>query len=87
MQVWFDIFHEQSSRTYSEQVAMFRESHGFSQAPASAVVLYCRGHMTSRRFENLDRYLDQHPSEKQTVVRLIFSVIMEACPELEQVRA
>lgn len=87
MQVWFDIFQQLSSRTYADQMATFRGSYGFSQAHASALVLYCRGHKTSRRFENLDSYLDQHPSEKQTIVRLIFSVIMDACPDLEQVIA
>jgi uncharacterized protein YdhG (YjbR/CyaY superfamily) len=87
MQVWFDVFSEHAGKTYLQQVAVFRESHGFSQAHASAVVLYCRGSKTSRRYTDLDDYLSQHTAEKQVLVRCIFSVIMRVYPELEQVIA
>ena len=87
IQVWFDVFAEHAGKPYLQQVAVFRESHGFTQAHASAVVLYCRGSKTSRRYEDLDGYLSEHTAEKQALVRSIFGVIMTAYPELEQVIA
>jgi uncharacterized protein YdhG (YjbR/CyaY superfamily) len=87
MQVWFDVFEEQAGKPYLQQVAVFRESHGFSQAHASAVVLFCRGSKTSRRYEDLDGYLAEHSPEKQALVRKIYGVILNAHPELEQVIA
>ena len=87
MQVWFDVFAEYVGKPYLSQVAVFRESHGFSQAHASAVVLFCRGSTTSRRYEDLDGYLEEHFVEKQALVRKIYGVIMTAHPELEQVIA
>ncbi len=87
MQVWFDVFAEHAGKPYLQQVAVFRESHGFSQAHASAVVLFCRGSKTSRRYEDLDGYLEEHSPEKQALVRKIYGVIMKAYPELEQVIA
>ena len=87
MQVWFDVFAEHAGKPYLQQVAVFRESHGFSQAHASAVVLFCRGSKTSRRYEDLDGYLEEHSPEKQALVRKIYGVIMQAYPELEQVIA
>ncbi|MFM7186195.1 MAG: iron chaperone, partial [Armatimonadota bacterium] len=87
MQVWFDVFAEHAGKPDLQQVAIFRESHGFSQAHASAVVLYCRGSKTSRRYEDLDGYLQEQAPEKQALVRRIYGVIMSAYPELEQVIA
>jgi uncharacterized protein YdhG (YjbR/CyaY superfamily) len=87
MQVWFDVFAEHAGKPYLQQVAVFRESHGFSQAHASAVVLFCRGSKTSRRYEDLDGYLAEHSPEKQALVRKIYGVILKAHPELEQVIA
>ena len=87
MQVWFDVFAEHAGKPYLQQVAVFRESHGFSQAHASAVVLFCRGSKTSRRYEDLDGYLAEHSPEKQALVRKIYGVILNAHPELEQVIA
>jgi len=87
MQVWFDVFAEHAGKPYLQQVAIFRESHGFTQAHASAVVLYCRGSKTSRRYEDLDGYLSEHTAEKQVLVRRIFAVIVNAFQDLEQVIA
>ena len=80
MQVWFDVFAEHAGKPYLQQVAVFRESHGFSQAHASALVLYCRGSKTSRRYEDLDGYLEEHSPEKQALVRKIYGVIKKAYP-------
>jgi uncharacterized protein YdhG (YjbR/CyaY superfamily) len=87
MQVWFDVFAEHAGKPYLQQIAVFRESHGFSQAHASAVVLYCRGSKTSRRYEDLDGYLADESPEKQLLVRRIYGVITAAYPELGQVIA
>lgn len=69
---WLDLVSGHAGRRYPEQIALLRESHGFSQAHANAVVMFARGSTTSRRFSNLDDYLADADPTGAATVRHIF---------------
>jgi len=56
---WLRVLEASSATRYPDQVALLRETHGFSQAHANALVMYVRGSKSSRRFETLDAYLGE----------------------------
>jgi uncharacterized protein YdhG (YjbR/CyaY superfamily) len=87
MSYWFDHMREIEGGTYAEQVTDLRDNHGFSQAHANALVLYCRGNTTSRRFESVDDYLAPHGDTKRATVRAILDAIGSEYPEAEVVIA
>jgi uncharacterized protein YdhG (YjbR/CyaY superfamily) len=87
MSYWFDQMAEISDRKYPEQIAFLRENHGFTQAHANALVLYCRGSKTSRRFNTLDEYLEPLDKTKQKTVRAIFRAITSKYPRMDTVIA
>ena len=84
---WFEAFATIKDRTYLEQVAWFRENHGFSQAHASALVLYCRGSKSAHRYEGVDDYFGQLAEPVQATMRAIFSSLTSAFRDLELVMA
>ena len=87
MKYWFGVMKELSDRKYPEQIAFLREEHGFSQAHASALVMYARGSKCSRRFDSLEAFLDKHDQVKQKTVKSIFRAIKKKYPKLELVIA
>lgn len=87
MTYWFDQMAEISDRKYPEQIAFLRENHGFSQAHANALVQYCRGSKSSRRYETIDDYLAPFDATKQATVRRIFAAITDKFPSMETVIA
>lgn len=87
MQYWFDQMAELSDRKYPEQVAFLKENHGFSQAHANALVMYCRGSKSSRRHDTLDDYLAQYDETKGATVRAILKAISSKYPSMEYVIA
>ena len=52
MTYWFDQMSERADWKYAEQMAFLKEEHGFSQAHANVLVMYCRGSKTTRRFNS-----------------------------------
>ena len=87
MRHWFALMEENADRKYPEQIAILREDHGFSQAHANAVVMYCRGSVTTKRFDDLGAYLAKTDKEKAKTVRAIFAAIRKKYPKLELVIA
>ncbi len=87
MSYWFDQMQEIADRKYPEQIAFLKENHGFSQAHANALVMYCRGSKTSRRFDTLDGYLEPFDETKGKTVRAIFKAITSKYPKMELVIA
>lgn len=75
MSYWFDQMKEVEGQKYPEQIAFLRENHGFTQAHANALVLYCKGSTTSRRYNSLDEFLAECDEQKQKTVRAIFSAV------------
>lgn len=72
---------------YADQIAFLRETHGFSQAHANAVVMHFRGSTTSQRFTSPEQYFTSLDATKAATAREIFAAIMSAHPDLELVVA
>jgi uncharacterized protein YdhG (YjbR/CyaY superfamily) len=87
MSYWFSQMQEMSEAKYPEQIAFLKEEHGFSQAHANALVMYCRGSATTRRFNTLDDYLETADAQTTKTVRAIFAAIKKKYPKLELVIA
>jgi uncharacterized protein YdhG (YjbR/CyaY superfamily) len=87
MSYWFDQMAEITDRKYPEQIAYLRENHGFSQAHANALVLFCRGSTSSRRHDTVEGYLEPFPETTRTTVYAIFAAITKKYPKLELVVA
>jgi uncharacterized protein YdhG (YjbR/CyaY superfamily) len=87
MAYWFDLMAERAGQSYGEQLAYLVEEHGFSRAHANALVMYCRGSTSSRRFDTVDEYLASVEPTGAGTVRAIFATIVDAHPELRPVIA
>ena len=87
MSYWFDQMAELSDRKYQEQIDFLKENHGFSQAHANALVMYCKGSTSSRRHDSLDDYLAPFDATKQATVRAILTAISSKYPRMETVIA
>jgi uncharacterized protein YdhG (YjbR/CyaY superfamily) len=87
MSYWFDLMSERGDQGYKEQFAYLTEEHGFSRAHANALVMYCRGSTSSKRFDTVDDYLGQVDPTAAETVRTIFTTIVEAHSDLEPVVA
>ena len=87
MSYWFDQMAERSKWKYPEQIAFLKEEHAFSQAHANALVMYCRGSKTTKRFNTFDDYLKPFDETKCTTVRKVFDAITSKYPKLELVIA
>jgi uncharacterized protein len=87
MSYWFDQMSEISELKYPEQIAYLRENHGFSQAHANALVLYCRGSKSAKRFSTIDEYLEPFDEIKRETVHKIFKAITDSYPDMELVIA
>lgn len=87
MSYWFDRMDDVADRRYPEQIAYLREDFGFTQAHANALVMYCRGSRSARRFDTLDDYLEPFDETKRRTVRAILSAITARYPDLETVIA
>ena len=87
MSYWFDLMSALKDQKYPEQMAYLRENHGFSQAHANALIQYCRGNKSSRRYSTLEEYLAVHDEAKQLKVREIFDAITSKFTKAEVVIA
>ena len=87
MSYWFDQMEQVADRKYPEQIAFLKENHGFSQAHANALVMYCRGSKSSRRHDTLDDYLAEFDETKQATVRAIFRALTSKYRKAEVVIA
>ena len=87
MAYWFDQMKEISDQKYPAQIAFLRENHGFSQAHANALVLYCRGSKNARKYSTFDEYLAEHDPVAVETLRSIFAALMKKFPKLKLVIA
>ena len=87
MSYWFKVMKEVDGAKYPEQIAHLRENYGFSQAHANALVMYCRGSVSAKRFDKpSDYYKTLIPVQVKTI-KAIFKVIMGKYPDTELVIA
>lgn len=87
MSYWFDLMAERADQSYKEQFAYLTEEHGFSRAHANALVMYCRGSASSKRFDTVDDYLAKVDPVGAATVRAIFATITDAHSGLRPVIA
>ena len=87
MKYWFQVMKDLEGQKYPEQVAFLKEEHGFSQAHANALVMYCRGSVSSKRFDTLADFLKNENADKQKTIKKIFKVIQDKYPKCELVIA
>ena len=87
MSYWFDQVSEISDRKYQEQIDFLRENHGFTQAHANALVLYCKGNTSSRKYNTLAEYLKPLDATKTKTINEIFAVLTKKYPKAEVVIA
>ena len=50
MAFWFKVMVALEDKKYLDQIAHLKESYGFSQTHANALVMYSRGSTSSRRY-------------------------------------
>lgn len=87
MSYWFSEMAERADQKYAEQIAFLKEEHGFSQAHANALVMYCKGSTNTRRFNSLTDYLKTADPVTKKTVKSIFDTIQKKYPKLELVIA
>ncbi len=87
MSHWFAVLEQMPSASYAEQMARLQDGAGFSRAHANAVVMYCRGSASSRRFDDIDAYLAGADPVGAATIRAIISAITNAHPSAEIVIA
>jgi uncharacterized protein YdhG (YjbR/CyaY superfamily) len=87
MAYWFGLMGERSDQSYTKQFTYLTEVHGFSRAHANALVMYCRGSSSSKRFGSADDYLAKLDPTAATTVRAIFATIADARPGMDLVMA
>ncbi|MFM9135164.1 MAG: DUF4287 domain-containing protein [bacterium] len=87
MSYWFGVMKEISDLKYADQMAYLQENHGFSRAHANALILYCRGNTSSRRFGTFDDYVAALDPVHAKTVRSIFQAIRSRYRDLELVIA
>lgn len=87
MAYWFKVMASLEGKKYPEQVAHLKESYGFSQAHANALVMYSRGSTTSRRFEKPSDYYKTLTPQQAKTMKAIFTAITTRYPQLELVIA
>lgn len=78
---WFALMETVSDRRYPEQMALLQEDHGFSRSHANAVVMFCRGSSSAKRFATLDDYLADADPQAQTTIRAIFAALQATRPD------
>ena len=87
MEHWFRQMEKVAAKKYPEQIAFLRETHGFSQAHANALVMYTRGSKSSKRFNSLDDFLKPLDATKRKTVKAIFKAAKAKHPKMEVVIA
>lgn len=87
MEHWFALMKTVDGRRYPEQMAFLQQEHGFSRTHANALVQFCRGSTSARRYNTLEEYLaDVDPTMRATVER-IFAAIRKRHADLDLIMA
>lgn len=84
---WLQLLSHCDSDKYSDQIAVLREGHGFSQAHANALVMFHRGSPSSKRFATPNDYFASLPKAHSLLARSIFSQLHSDFPHLDLVIA
>lgn len=72
---------------YDEQMALLRDTYGFSRTHANALVMHFRGSTTAKRFATAADYFAAQDPKKSATMKKIFAAIRKQHPSLELVVA
>lgn len=84
---WLTLVKKQKNAKYPELISLLRETHGFSQAHANAVVLYARGSTSSKKFDDVDGYFASIPETHARAAQAILAAVRKKYPRLKVVLA
>lgn len=87
MAYWFDQMAQLQDLKYPEQMAYLQENHGFSRAHANALIMYCKGNTSSRRFDTVEQYLAQFDEVKGATSRAILAAFTSKYSSMQTVIA
>ena len=87
MKYWFKVMETIKDKKYPEQITHLRETYGFSQAHANALVMFSRGSATTRKFETPNDYFKSIDPIQARTLRKVFRLLKGKYPELELVTA
>lgn len=87
MDYWFKVMAKLEGKKYPEQIAHLKESYGFSQTHANALVMYSQGSESSQRFSTPTEFYRSVPAPQAKTIKAIFKAITTKFPELELVIA
>jgi uncharacterized protein len=87
MSHWFDQMEKVKDKKYLEQINFLKESFGFSQVHANALVMHSRGSTSAKRFLTIEDYLKKCNTEQAKTIKKIFKIIKFEYPDLELVIA
>ena len=87
MKHWFAVMKDLADEKYPAQIAHLRESYGFSQAHANALVMYSRGSVSAKRFATPAEYYKSIAPQQVKTMKAIFKVITTKYPRAELVVA
>ncbi len=87
MKHWFAVMKDLADEKYPAQIAHLRESYGFSQAHANALVMYSRGSLSASRFSTPTEYYKTIDPAQAKTIKAIFKVIRTKYPRAEVVIA
>ena len=87
MKHWFAVMKDLADEKYRAQIAHLRESYGFSQAHANALVMYSRGSVSAKRFATPAEYYKSIAPQQVKTMKAIFKVITTKYPRAELVVA
>ncbi len=87
MSYWFKVMAGLEGKKYPEQIAHLRESFGFSQTHANALVMYSRGSVSARRFETPAQYFKSIDAKQAKTIKTMIKAITDKYPDLELVIA
>lgn len=72
---------------YAAQMSLLRDQHGFSRAHANALVMYARGSVSSKRFDDPEAFFAALDEPRRSTAGAILAAITDAYPDLELVVA
>jgi len=87
MKYWFSVMKDLADEKYPAQIAHLRESYGFSQTHANALVMYSRGSVSASRFATPTEYYKTIDPAQAKTIKAIFKVIRTKYPRAEVVIA
>lgn len=80
---WLGLLADLGEAKYPDQMALLQEGHGFSRTHANALVMYHRGSVSSRRYDDHDDWMRQQTPEAAETAGALFGAITDRIDGLD----